>query len=63
MVDLEVHVESLGQVRGFHEGRDAAFHRHVAAQVIRRLRGEPRREECEGEGEREREAHGGSLVG
>src|SRR5438034_9760255 len=34
VVDLEVHVEGLGQVRRLHQRGDAALHRHVAAQEI-----------------------------
>ena len=44
MVHLEVHVEGFGEVRGLHERRDAALHRDVAAEIVRRLCGEPRRE-------------------
>src|SRR5438552_7138666 len=44
VVDLEIHVEGLGEVRGLHEGRDAALHGHVAAEIVRGLVNEPWRE-------------------
>src|SRR5690606_37260941 len=37
MVDLEIHAESLGEVRGLHTCRDAAFDGDVAAQIVGRL--------------------------
>ncbi len=43
MVDLEVHVEALGEVRRLHEGRDPALDGHVAAQEVGRARHQPGR--------------------
>ena len=43
MVDLEVHVEGFGQVRGLDQRGDAALDRHVAAQEVGRLLGDPGR--------------------
>src|SRR5882762_2017519 len=43
VVDLEVHVKGLGQVRRLHEGREATLDGDVAAKEVGRLVDEPRR--------------------
>ena len=37
VMHLVIHAESLGQMGGLQDRRDAALDRHVAAQIVRRL--------------------------
>ena len=43
VMNFVVHAERFGQMSGLHQRGDAAFHRHVAAQIVRRLQHDPRR--------------------
>ena len=43
VVDFVVHLERLGQMRRLQDAGDAALHRHIAAQVVRRLGHQPGR--------------------